>query len=216
MLKSNDGNVPIVDTISIEKGIIPRLFTSFSIEPDRVERSGLGVRYEWDRQIQPGETWEIEVKTNYTLPFLLLILIIVAGVLVHLYTSNHVVVAKRVSHVRTKGGEFALKVILSVKAKKHVDNVQIIDRLPFMAKIYEKYGISPDRIDESTRRLFWDIKTLQAGEERVFSYIIYSKINVVGKFELPTAVAIYEVDGKTHESISNRALYLSETVRSDR
>ena len=42
------------------------------------------------------------------------------------------------------------------------------------------------------------------------SYIIYSKIGVVGKFSLPTAIAVYEKDGKIHEAESNRAYFVAE------
>jgi hypothetical protein len=61
--------------------------------------------------------------------------------------------------------------------------------------------------------LEWDIDSLQPEEERIFSYIIYSKVAPIGKFELPTATAIFEKDGKIHEAESNRVFFLTEPRR---
>ena len=55
--------------------------------------------------------------------------------------------------MRAKGGEFALKVTV-VTARKFIEKVTIVDRLPFVAKLYEKFGAEkPSRIDEKNRRL---------------------------------------------------------------
>lgn len=213
--KKNEGNVVVADTIDLRKDIVSRLFTSYSLEPQKSERSGLSVEYIWSKQLQPAESWILITTTNYTLPFIFVILIIVVGFLVRMYTLTNIIVGKRVSYVKTKGGELALKVRLSVKARRHVDRIQLIDRLPGMTQLYEKFGVKPDKIDAQTRRLFWNISSLQAGEERVFSYIVYSKINVVGRFELPAATAVYEKDGKMHEILSNRAFFAAETAREE-
>ena len=213
--KKNEGNVPLNDIIESRKDIISRLFTTYSVEPASTKRTGLFVSYSWNKPLQPNESWIITSTTNYTFPFFLILLIIVVGVLVNIYSKTNLAITKQVSYVKTRGGEFALKVRLSVKARKHVERIQIIDRLPGMTKLYEKFGIKPDKIETATRRLFWNIDHLQAGEERVFSYIVYSTVNIVGRFELPSATAIYEKDGKTYEIFSNRAFFLSDISSSD-
>ncbi|MDO8508236.1 MAG: hypothetical protein Q7S27_00975 [Nanoarchaeota archaeon] len=209
--KTNEGNIPTTVVIDISKDILSRLFTTFSLEPTTAERSGIVVDYAWQKDIGPNESFTISSTTNYTFPFVILILVIIVGFLARAYSMTALTVNKKVSFVKTKGGEFALKVIVNVKAKRHIDNIQIVDRLPMMAKLYEKFGRSPDRIDEASRRLFWDIPRLNKGEERVFSYIVYSKVRAVGRFELPPALAIFEKDGKTQEVLSNRAYFVSET-----
>lgn len=213
-MKTNEGNVVVEDSISAQKDIISRLFTSYSISPSATQRNGLVVKYLWTKELKPGDTWNVSVTTNYTLPFLLIVLIVIISFLVSVYSSTNVNVKKTVSFVRTKGGEFALKIRLSVSAKNHVDNIQLIDRLPGVTQLYEKFGTKPDKIDGATRRLFWNISRLQAGEERVFSYIVYSKMNPMGRFELPAATAVYEKDGKMHEVLSNKAYFASETADS--
>jgi hypothetical protein len=212
--KTNEGNTAVTAKIELSKDVISRLFTIYSSTPMTAERGIFNVKYTWQKQLQPGESMTITSTTNYTMPLIILILVVVIVLLVKIYTRTALVVNKQVSYVRTKGGEFALRVKLHVKAKKHVSKIQIIDRLPGMTKLYEKFGHAPDRIEHSTRRLFWDIPSLSPGEERVFSYIIYSKVAVVGRFELPSATAIFEREGKTHEVLSNKTYFLADMITS--
>ena len=101
---------------------------------------------------------------------------------------------------------------LRVKARSTVRNVIISDRIPGHAKLFNKFGVQPHRIDERTRKIEWDIPHLNAGEERVFSYIIYSKINIVGSFELAAASVSFEHDGKREHVMSNRTNFAAETT----
>ena len=209
--KTNKGNVAAKAQIEVSKDIISRLFTVYSIEPLASKRSGLGVRYDWEKTLNPGESYSITVTTNYTIPLILVVLIVLVVVFAKVYSVQAVNVNKKVSYVKTKGGQFALKVTLHVKAKKHTDNIQVIDRLPEMTKLYEKFGKMHDRIDHATKRMFWNITRLNAGEERVFSYIIYSGLNIMGRFELPNATAVFEQEGKQVEVWSNKAYFAVDT-----
>jgi len=209
--KTNEGNLVATSETVIKKNIISRLFTGFSPTPDIVERDGSTVYYSWTREINPGEALIIEVKTNWIFPFLLVLLIIVIVVLVKRYTRRSLLLKKRVSFVRAKGGEFALKISITVKAKQFIERVNVVDRLPMMATIHEKfYGDQPSRVDERNKRIEWNFDKMEAGEIRFVSYIIYSKIGVVGKFALPTTTAIFEKDEKIHEVESNRAFFVAE------
>jgi len=214
-IRTNTGNVPVNAKIDITKDILSRLFTINQVEPMETKRNALYATYYWEKNLQPEESYSITSTTNYTFPFILILLIIIIVLLVKLYTRTNVVVNKRVSFVKTKGGEFALKVRIHVKAKKYVENAQIIDRLPGMTKLYEKFGIAPDKIELSTRRLFWNIDKLNAGEERVYSYIVYSKMMIVGRFELPAVTVSYQRNGKTEQTFSNRTFFVAETTRTD-
>jgi hypothetical protein len=212
IIRENTGNVPISGTIEIKKDIISRLFTSFSESPLSSERKGLIVEYSWEKNLGPGESFVIVITTNYTFIAILIVLVVLIGFLVWLYSLTAIKLHKSVSFVKTKGGEFALKVKIRVKARKSVDGLKIIDRLPYMTKLYEGFGKKPDKIDEASRRLFWDVLYLNRGEERVFSYIIYSKLRAMGRFELPSARAMFEKDGKKQEVVSNKAYFVSESM----
>lgn len=208
--RTNIGNVQTPAKIEITKGIVGRFFTTTYPEPQTTQRSNFAVTYAWEKTLAPGEFLTVSTKTNYTIPFILLIIVIVVGLVVFFSTQKALALEKSVSFVRTKGGEFALKVKIKAKARKHVDSVQLVDSLPAMAHLFEKFGKQPDKIDKVTRRLTWNLGDLDSGEERVFSYIIYSKINIIGRFELPAATAVFQHNGKTKEVWSNRAFFAKE------
>ncbi len=214
--KVNEGNVILGSETLVKKNIISRLFTTVNPEPDSVERQGATIFYTWSRSIKPGETLEITVKTNWFFPLLIILLLVIIVVLLRLYTTSTLILRKKVNFVRAKGGEFALKVSIYVQAKKYVERVNIIDRLPPLVKMYEKFGSEqPTRIDEKNRRVEWNFERLESGEKRILSYIIYSKVGVLGRFILPTATAVYEKDGEIKESESNRAFFVAEQRNQD-
>jgi len=209
--KKNNGNVAVQPEIIFKKNIISRLFTTFNPEPELVERQGTKIYYTWNLNLLPGETLEIKIKTNWFFPFLGIILIIAIVLFAKKYSTSDLVLRKKVSFVKAKGGEFALKVSLFVKARKYVERVNIIDRLPPLVKIYEKFGgEQPTRISKENKRIEWNFGKLESGEVRMISYIIYSKIGVLGKFALPSALSIYEREGKIKETRSNQAFFVAE------
>ena len=208
--KKNEGNIPTVADASIDKNIISRLFTTFSIEPNKVDRKGFFVTYYWQKELTPDESLKIISTTNLIFPLLLIIAIIIIVYLFNIVSSTNVILNKRVSFVKTKSNDFALKVTLKVKTKKFVEKLVVYDRLPGVSKLHENYGIQPTKIDHERGRIQWDIPRLAEGEERVFTYIIYSKIKVVGKFELPPATAVFEREGKVEHAKSNKVFFINE------
>ena len=215
--KTNQGNKVTSSTTTIKKNIISRLFTTFNPEPSNVERQGFDVYYTWDSQVNPGETAKIKVKTNWVLPLIILILIVSILIIIKKYSEKDLVLRKRISFVNAKGGEFALKVTIAVKARKYLEKVNVIDRLPPLVKIYEKFlNEEPSRVDEHKKRIEWGFEKLEEGERRILSYIIYSKVGVLGKFALPSTTAIYEREGKIRETNSNKAYFVAEQFKSQK
>jgi hypothetical protein len=214
--KTNEGNIVEKSETIIKKNIISRLFTSFSPEPDTVNRDGATVYYTWAKEIRPGESFEITVKTNWLFPFLVILLIIAIVIFIKKYSVTDLVLKKKITFVRTKGGEFALKVSILANAKKYVERVNIIDRLPPLVKVHHRFGgEEPTRIDEKTRRVEWNLDKLEVGEVRMISYIIYSKVGIVGRFALPSATALYERNGKIKDTESNKAFFIAEQKKGE-
>ena len=212
--KINEGNVVSPSSTILKKNIISRLFTTFSPEPDLVDRKGLVVYYTWERQLKPGDRLDITVRTNWLLPLLAILLTIAIVILTKQFSKTNLSLKKKVSFVRAKGGEFALKVSVVINARKFVEKVNIIDRLPPLVKLHEKFGGEmPRKVDENNRRIEWHFDKLQEGETRIISYIIYSKVGVLGKFALPTTTAVYEKDGEVHESESNHAFFIADQIK---
>lgn len=212
--KKNEGNTIAIIEVTMNKNIISRLFTNLNPQPNKVERKGFTVYYTWQEELRPSESLKVIAKTNWFIPFLILAAIIIIIILSRIYLISDVILKKRINFVKTKGGEFALKVTIIVKARRFAERIAITDKLPPIVKLYERYGtITPDRIDEKNRRIEWNIESLDQDEERILSYIIYSKIGIVGRFELPPARAVYEREGKIKETSSNRAFFVSEARR---
>jgi len=215
--KTNKGNTLEETQTVVKKNILSRLFTSFSPEPTNVNRQGGSVYYTWDQEIEPGESEEVIVKTNWLLPFLIIILLIGVVILTKKTTNKNLEVRKKISFVKAKGGEFALKVTIVMGAKKYIERIRLIDRLPPLVKMYERFGgEEPSRVDRDKKKLEWDFENLEAGEKRVVSYIIYSNVGVLGRFALPAAIAIFERDGKIKEVSSNKAFFLSQQKNKDK
>ena len=214
--KINEGNVIINSETVLRKNILSRLFASVSPTPTFIDRQGMTIFYTWNEEINPGESFEIVVKTNWLLPFLVIFFVIVIVILIKESSNTNLILRKKVSFVNAKGGEFALKVSIFVNAKKYIEKVNIIDRLPPLVKLYEKFGREvPAKIDEKTKRITWNFEKLEQGETRVISYVVYSKIGVLGKFALPRVTAIYERNGKISESSSNKAFFITEPRKKD-
>lgn len=214
--KTNVGNIVETVTTKVKKDIITRLFTSFNIEPNLVERSGLMVYYTWSRELKPTEVLDVRVTTSYFYPLLILIAAALLIMGFRRYTQTKIEVHKSVVPMRTGGGEFALKVRLVVKAKTRVESVSVVDRVPAVVKIYEKFPTTHmPRIDAANRRLQWDLGEMAPNEERHLAYVIYSKVGVVGKFSLPAALTVFEENGEVHEVESNTVFFLNEQAKRD-
>jgi len=215
--KINYGNVNENVVIEVKKDIISRLFTSFTVEPDSATRNGLYVTYKWSKKLGPAESFSVKVKTNYLSPLLIVIAILLIVWGIKKYTQTKLEIVKTVIPVKTSSGQFALRIKLLVKARRHVSNVSLVDRIPGIVQIYEKFTtiIKPTKIDAANRRIQWDIGEMSAGEERMFNYIVYSTVGVVGKFALPNALAVFEKDGQIHEVESNAVYFLAEQRSAD-
>tara|TARA_Y100000034_G_scaffold134864_1_gene204600 strand:+ start:5909 stop:7267 length:1359 start_codon:yes stop_codon:yes gene_type:complete len=209
--KTNEGNIPTKAIIESKKNILTRLFTVYSETPDTSKRKGLFVHYSWEKELGVGESLEVSSTTNYTFPLILLILVIAVVIATKIITRKNLSLSKRASLLKTRGGEFAVKVKLKIKSNKPASNITISDKLPRMTKLYTKHS-KPHHIDSKSRNISWEIKHLSPGEQRVFTYIIYSKINPVGSFELSPATASYESEGAKEFSYSNATSIATETA----
>jgi hypothetical protein len=210
--KTNYGNVNENIVVEVKKDVISRLFTSFSVEPDSANRNGLFVTYTWSKKLGPADSFAVKVKTNYLNPILIILALVLIIIGIKRYTQTKLEIVKSVSPIRTNSGQFALRIKLNLKAKRHVSNVSLVDRIPGIVKVYEKFTtiIKPTKIDTANRRIQWDVGDMNAGEERTFSYVVYSTVGVVGKFALPRALAVFEKDGQIHEVESNTIYFLAE------
>ncbi len=203
--RRNNGNInQLINVDYAYANFLERTFTTFDIEPtDKTSEKAT-----WQKQLAPGETFIIVSDTNYTVPIVIIALIIIAIVAYVIVKRHMVIVSKKAIRIRTKGGEFAVKIVLLLKnvSGHEVSNLTLVDALPLTTQIYEKFGtVKPDQQDK--HRLVWKFPALLPGEEILTSYIIYSKIEMVGTIELPKAKLTFnDIKGKRHISDSNKLL----------
>lgn len=209
--KTNNGNTVQDSETTVKKNIVSRLFTTFSPEPDFVQREGTTVYYSWTSTLSPGDSEKITIKTNWLIPFLVVILLVLVIYFARKYSTQKLLLRKRVSFVRAKGGEFALRVSIIAEAREYLEDIRIIDRLPPLVKIYERFGGElPNKISKDKKTLEWDFDNLDVGERRVMTYVVYSKVGVLGKFALPGTIGYFKKDGKDKQTSSNKAYFLAE------
>lgn len=211
IIKKNEGNTAKLITIEAVKSRFETAFTSYNIQPTYENASVILVTLGWQREIQPGESFSVEITTDYTIPVLILALIIIAAISIYLTKRPRVIIRKKAARVHTKGGEFAIKVVLFIRnIGKEIQEVTLTDRLPHVTKLYERFGsIRPDKIE--TNRLEWNFGILAPGQERVVSYIVYSKVMPVGTIALPQASISYmNVKQQKKVTYSNRVLVVGE------
>ncbi len=213
----NYGNVPADVAVSVHKNVFSRLFTHLNSEPDVVNRDGFGVTYSWNKRLGPAESLEVEATTNYLYPILIVIAIVLLVLGVRRYSQTKIEIVKSVVPLKTKTGHFALRIRLNVRARKSVSNVSLIDRIPGVVQIHDKFDsmIKPTKVDVKNRRVQWDLGDMRVGEERAFSYAVFSTVGVVGKFSLPPALAVFEKTGEIHEVESNSVFFLAEQRAQD-
>ena len=210
IIKKNTGNVKKLVRITMEKNLLAYIFTTRNIATTKIETNGFIKKYIWEKVLIPNEEIKIVTKTNWLFPIFILIIILMGVRLIRKSIYDNLELSKKVSFVKTKGGQFALKVTIKARAKKHLEKISIIDKIPPIVKLYNKFGtISPDKIDLENKKLHWNLSSLNKNETRIFTYIIYSKIGIMGRFELPETRAVYEDEGELKETISNRSFYVN-------
>ncbi len=214
--KANIGNLNTMASIVVSNNFFSSLFTSFNIRPTKVDWYGLKKSYIFESELAPGKSLKVVATTNWWILIIIILAIVLIIYLVDKYFRTKLIITKQVYPVRTKGGEFALKISIKVKARDFVEKIRLIERLPPMLKLFDRPGFrAPDKIDESNRRIEWNMSALGRGEERLFEYIAYSKVGLVGRFELPAATAIFESNNKLKDVESNRAVFDNEPRKSE-
>ncbi|MBU2496583.1 MAG: hypothetical protein KJ767_00800, partial [Nanoarchaeota archaeon] len=166
-----------------KSNIFEKIFSWFSERPVFVTEGGV-LRTNWDVEVAPYETEKVIVKTNYLLPLILLALIIVGFAFTVNYQSRGLIVTKSASKAKSNRGS-AFKVTVRVRNRKEaVRDVKVRDFLPKGHKVHEKFDfIKPNKISENY--VEWNLPLMRGGEERVFTYYVYTEDEFSGTLLLP-------------------------------
>ncbi|MCX6741633.1 MAG: hypothetical protein NTX24_00440 [Candidatus Pacearchaeota archaeon] len=204
----NNGNIKQVVTVKFPyRHFIERVFTNFNIDPTTDTKT----EATWQRQLEPGESFVIITETDYMVPILIIALIIVAIIGYILVRQKKVIVSKKAIKIRTKGGELAVKIITVIKnvSGLEVGNLMLVDRLPPTTQLYEKFGtVKPDNTEK--HKLEWKFPSILPGEEVVVSYVLYSKMRMIGTIQIPQATLFFnDTKNKRHAVNSNKLFVMA-------
>lgn len=189
--KINKGNAPSEQRMEANYNIIQRIFTTMNPAP--TVKKGKVV---WEFTLDPGEEKRIEIAANYR-PALYGVMIIVIFTAIFLFWIERSVVIKKRSFKGKddeEGKEYKIILLVRNGRKYPLSDVRVMDLVPLALNLTTDFGsLKPDRIQHGERstRLMWNIAKLESGEERVFSYKIRLKKDIVGEVTLPTAIAQY-------------------------
>jgi hypothetical protein len=214
IVKRNDGNTLATANVRVEKDSLSKIFTKTSVAPNSLKQIKGKFVYEWQKDLKPNESFVVDVSTNYFIPLIVLVLIAAAAAFLWMSTTKPVVLTKRVTKVKTKGGEFAFKINLFLKSFVDAKNIKVIDLAPqSLPAIHNKFGaIYPAYV--KGRRIEWHVDRMYKGEERVFTYIVYSKLALIGEITVPKALATYQdMLDRNKKTYSNSVFFMAEEKR---
>ncbi len=194
--RENIGNTASEQRIEAKYNLFQRIFSSMTPPPETEFGKVI-----WKFTLQPGEKKTIEIETNYRPLFYGFIIIAIFTAIVFFSIERSVVIKKRIFRGKEIiEGVKEHKIFLLVRnGKKYpLNDVKVMDLVPNVVDLMTDFGsLKPDRIQHGERatRLLWNVIKLDPGEERVFSYKVRKKHNIVGEAVLPTAIIQY-VDKK--------------------
>lgn len=205
----NEGNVPTAPfTISESVPIFMKNFFIPKVEPDAEEEKENRVIYSWYiEKLEPGEEVVITYEISAMSAVLAFLGVVGIVVVIFLYTFSLKVVKK----ASIKKGKI-ITVMLEVKNKtrKEIRNVIIMDFVPNIAKVVEKFDTLRPKIRKvkGGTELVWKIDVLRPMEERIITYRIKPKIEIVGKLKLPPAHLKVFVGKKEVKKIISKSVFL--------
>ncbi|MFW5991261.1 MAG: hypothetical protein ACOCQX_03445 [Candidatus Nanoarchaeia archaeon] len=211
---TNNGNTEATKTKRLRSGTFKEFFTRGS--PDYEEVNIDGYKYlEWNLDIEPQETKTINVTVNYR-PLFIVLLLLAVGLALYYLERSPVIIKKETKRIPGFEGETSrLKVLLHVKNRtnKPIENLDVVDTIPKIAQLGKKHSVGtmqPSKVLNHEKKgtiVKWNIPVLEAYEERIVSYQIYSKLEIIGPMKLSKATVKYKNKrGKTSRVYSNNVL----------
>lgn len=165
----------------------------------------------WTASLAPKETIVFSYTINYWL-YVYIVLALVLLIWFYFYVQPPLAVKK--TAIVTKTGEedapAQIKITLEIrnKKKKTLKNLTVTDFVPGIAVIAhgDDLGtLKPQEIRNtaSGAKIQWHIAELEGEEQRLITYKVKTKINVLGSFKLPRAKIEYKKKGLAKNAYSD-------------
>ncbi|RLE46071.1 hypothetical protein DRJ22_02865 [Candidatus Woesearchaeota archaeon] len=202
----NKGNIKQTHEYTEEMPFYKKIFAKANIKGENTKQ---GKKYKIE--LKPGETKKLEITYNYR-PIIWL-LILAAILLGSYYYFRKPIIIKKSAKIETtqEEGKGQLKILLELKnrSKKTIKKVKLMDLISNLAEYVEDGTITlqPTKITKHEYKgtlLTWEIGNLEPGEQRIITYRIKSKLNIIGGLTLPVAAVKYQDQGQEKETTSNK------------
>lgn len=205
--KTNKGNYNAGASYDLKLGVIEDLFAKYSIRPTLEDENEM----RWSFNLEPGESYVIEIKIDYRPITIAVVAIITFALLVWYWMSKSVIAKKEVFKLKqTTDGLSDFKILLHIKNNTNhkIKNLVIVEVLPKIINPLPKFGtLQPNNTERGEKgvRMTWRIPELIRGEERIISYDVEARMKVIGQFSLPQTMVKYDnPQGRTITLKSNR------------
>ena len=208
----NDGNIQKSGQYKLESNFFKTLVI-FENPKARTSKTDPGYLI-FDYTLEPQEELTIKASFNYGIYIYTVFFIII--IIVMYYTLRSPVIIRKEAKVvgsMKKEGISEIKIMLHIKnrSQKTIEGIKIIEKIPRLVK-FEKGTyigtLEPTKIIEHAKlgtTIRWNLKTLEPFEERIITYKVKSKLNIIGGFTLPRVIVRFEVmNGKERAIYSNK------------
>ena len=206
----NDGNYETVKSYKIQRNFFQKIFTTSSVKYTKLKEDGVNY-IAWEVPLKPQESFDLVVKTNYNIIAIFVVLIL-AGIAMYYVFRSPVLLFKRAKIiVSTDEGitEIRVKLHLKNRSGKEIRTVKVIDRHPKIVALVEDNSIGslkPTKMlsaDKVHSLLMWNLDALEPYEERLLSYTIRSRLNIVGNVHLHSAKVRFHTSSGDRTTSSN-------------
>lgn len=204
-------NNPLYDGhIKIETTPFKKLFVTTYPKADMVKENGKYYLV-WETELKQNEM-SVYVTENYR-PIVVISLAAIVALALYFVFRSPIVIRKSVANIGlSEGGVSGAKIIIRVKNRspKQILGIEVLDHLPHLAHVEKDVSIGsmqPHAVLQHPKKglvIKWAIESLEAGDERVLSYRMRSRLPILGEFNLPAATARCKANNRIIIRNSNR------------
>ncbi|MEK6863295.1 MAG: hypothetical protein AABW53_01220 [Nanoarchaeota archaeon] len=196
----NIGNVRNTQIVKEPVSLWSALFTSSDDNEGKMLLEEEQRYLSWEMSLGPGETVDIPMTVNYRIiAYVLAALLLFAGF--YFYVQSPISVQKTATTSRSNedGTLSEVKITLELRnhSKKLIKEVIVTDLVPSIANIdrgLELGTLKPQEIKQTKMgtKVTWSLAELDSHEQRLISYKIKAKLNILGTFSLPRATVEFK------------------------
>ncbi|MGE0793456.1 MAG: hypothetical protein AB7V77_04740 [Candidatus Woesearchaeota archaeon] len=209
---TNKGNIEKQVDVKLDTPWYVRLFTGVEIESENVEK----VKSTWLVTLAPYESVDVTIVENYRYLVSALVLGIVILVLYFVYRSPIVIKKQIIVTGKDEEGisEMRVRVFVVNRTAKAFYNLRLIDKAPSIATVLQNNQIGVLQAtkiiptDKKGTIVKWDVESIDAYEERIFTYTLKARLKIIGNLSLPSAKAKFENANGEERNVSSSKAYI--------